>query len=449
MSERHDDRAGIAMAAGLYARGRRGPGRATALACVLLAWLAPAARGADEFRLRDGDRVLFYGDSITEQGLYTAIVETYVATRYPGLDVTSVNAGWSGDTVRGGAGGPADVRLARDVLPQRPTVMTIMLGMNDRVLSLGADGASDQQFLDGYAHLIGRVRADLPGARITALMPSPYDEVTRPPRPEGDNAVLVRFGRWIEGFAGDAGLGVADMNAPLVRVLERAKEVDPERAKGIIPDRVHPGLAGALVMAEQLLKAWDARPVVATVTIDTSGPAPAVSSAEHSSVSGLSAGEGLSWTQLDDALPLPFAAWARAEGDAPAVALVIRCSDMTAALNEQALRVAGLAEGRYALRIDDAPVGTFTGAELAAGVELGALATPMAAQAERVHALTFAHGAVHRARWRQVEVRLAGDDLPEKGTAVEALDGLEAALVARQHEAARPVPHRFELVPSR
>jgi hypothetical protein len=48
-----------------------------ALVCILLVGLASAARGGDGFHLRDGDRVLFYGDSITERGLYTAIVETY------------------------------------------------------------------------------------------------------------------------------------------------------------------------------------------------------------------------------------------------------------------------------------------------------------------------------------------------------------------------------------
>lgn len=348
---------------------------------VLLAGLAPAARGADGFRLRAGDRVLFYGDSITERGLYTAIVETYALTRYPGLDVAFVNAGWGGDTVRGGAGGTADVRLARDVLPHRPTVVTIMLGMNDRLAPPGAEGTSERGFAGGYEHLIRGVRARLPGVRVTALTPSPYDEVTRPPRPEGDNAVLVRFGRWIEDHAGGAGLDVADMNAPLVRVLERANGADPERARGIIPDRVHPGLAGALIMAGQLLRAWDARPVVAAVAIEASGAAPTVSSVEHSRVSELSAtGNGVSWTQLDGALPLPFAAWERAERDGPSVSLAIRYSDVTAALNAQPLRVTGLRGGAYTLRIDGAAVGTFTSTELAQDVNLAVLDTPMVAQ---------------------------------------------------------------------
>jgi hypothetical protein len=46
---------------------------------------------------------------------------------------------------------------------------------------------------------------------------------------------------------------------------------------------------------------------VAGVAIDASSTAPALSSVEHSRVSDLSAGDGVSWIQLDDALPLPFA----------------------------------------------------------------------------------------------------------------------------------------------
>jgi hypothetical protein len=327
--------------------------------------------------------------------------------------------------------------------------MTIMLGMNDRS---GTEETNERQFSSGYEHIISSVRARLTGVRVTVILPSPYDDVTRPPEPEGGgNATLARFGRWIEGYARETGLGVADANAPLVRVLERANGADPKRARDIIPDRVHPGLAGALLVARQLLGAWGARPLVAAVTIDASGPVPKASSVEHSRVSELSGkGSGsIGWIQLDDALPLPFAAWEKVERDGPSVALAIRCSDMTAALNEQPLRVIGLKEPSYALRIDGVAVGVFTSAELTAGVNLAALDTPMAAQAERVHELTLAHHAVHRARWRQIEVRLATYDLLEKKDASEALEALEAALVEQQREAARPGPRRFELVPSR
>ncbi len=83
------------------------------------------------FYLKDGDRVVFYGDSITEQRLYTTFVESYVLTRFPQLKVSFVHSGVGGDRVTGGWAGEIDLRLNRDVFAYRPTVMTIMLGMND------------------------------------------------------------------------------------------------------------------------------------------------------------------------------------------------------------------------------------------------------------------------------------------------------------------------------
>src|SRR5215469_6838860 len=93
--------------------------------------LASAAFGQGDFYLKDGDRVVFYGDSITDQRLYTTFTETYVITRFPWMKVSFVHSGWGGDRVTGGAGGPIDVRLPRDVFVYKPTVLTIMLGMND------------------------------------------------------------------------------------------------------------------------------------------------------------------------------------------------------------------------------------------------------------------------------------------------------------------------------
>ena len=86
---------------------------------VLAACLFPggthAQTDSSEFALHDGDRVTFYGDSITEQRQYTEDVEEYVLTRYPDWKVSFHNAGVGGDKVSGGWGGPIDLRLDRDV----------------------------------------------------------------------------------------------------------------------------------------------------------------------------------------------------------------------------------------------------------------------------------------------------------------------------------------------
>ena len=40
---------------------------------------------AGDFLIHDGDRVVFLGDSITEQRLYTTFIEAYALTRQPRL----------------------------------------------------------------------------------------------------------------------------------------------------------------------------------------------------------------------------------------------------------------------------------------------------------------------------------------------------------------------------
>src|ERR1700755_335857 len=98
---------------------------------VCIGFLTAVSAWPQAFALRDGDTVVFYGDSITDQRLYTTYAETYVVTRFPKRNISFVHSGWGGDRVTGGGGGPVDVRMNRDVIAYRPTVMTVMLGMND------------------------------------------------------------------------------------------------------------------------------------------------------------------------------------------------------------------------------------------------------------------------------------------------------------------------------
>jgi hypothetical protein len=80
----------------------------TSLALTLLAGLTPALRAEGPFAIKEGDRIVFYGDSITDQRLYTTFVETYIVTRFPTLNVTFVHSGWGGDRVTGGGGSIID-----------------------------------------------------------------------------------------------------------------------------------------------------------------------------------------------------------------------------------------------------------------------------------------------------------------------------------------------------
>ena len=408
----------------------------------LVAFVALQAR-TENFALKDGDRVVFYGDSITDQRLYTTFAETYVLTRFPKLNVSFVHSGWGGDRVTGGGGGPVDLRLRRDVIAYKPTVMTVMLGMND-----GSYRAFDEKIFDtyakGYQHIIDSVKAALPGIRITVIQPSPFDDVTQPPRFEGGyNAVLARYSQFVKELAGREKLTVADLNSPVVAALEKAKSTDAELAMKIIPDRVHPGPGGHLLMAAELLKSWQAPALVSAVEIDARSKK--VAETKKSSVSEMNAGDSVSWTQLDEALPMPV------DLNDPVVALAVKSSDFLQALNQQTLKVTGLGAANFELKIDDEALGSFTKEELAEGINLATLPTPMAKQAAEVHKLTLQHNSIHFQRWRQIQVPLADSKSPKVQKAVEdlmtALDEEEATVVKEQRTAAQPRRHQFQLAP--
>lgn len=406
---------------------------------ILVLLLALSALAQDAFFLKPGDRVVFYGDSITDQRLYTTFVETYVRTRYPKLDVSFVHSGWGGDRVTGGGGGPIDVRLRRDVQAYKPTVVTIMLGMND-----GRYRATDKAVFDWYATgfeaLVQQLKTLSPGVKIVGIRPSPYDEVTRAATVSGGyNTVLIQFGDFIQELAKREGLTVADLNAPVVTMLQKANATNAEVAQRIIPDRVHPGGSGHLIMAGALLKSWGASGVVSVVELDAATKKPA--RLVNTVVSNLSASDGLTWSQMDNALPMPVDL-----NDAP-TALAVKSAGFTETLNQQTLKVTNLKPGHYALRIDGQQVKVFSAAELAAGLDLTAVPTPMLKQANDVHAYTLKRTGIHNTRWRTIEVPMAGDALTKAQPAMDALDALDAELDAKQRAAAAPRARKYELIP--
>lgn len=399
---------------------------------------------AQDFALKDGDRVVFYGDSITEQRLYTTFTETYVVTRFPKMDVSFVHSGWGGDRVGGGGGGTIDLRLRRDVFAYKPTVMTIMLGMNDASYR-AFDEKIFATYSKGYEHIIDSVKSTLPGIRITAIQPSPFDDVTRAPNFEGGyNNVLIRYGQFVKELAEKEKLGVADLNTAVVAALQKANATDAELSKKTINDRVHPGPAGQLLMAAELLKAWKAPAIVSAVTLDAGSGK--VAESVRTKVSGVKTGAEVSWTQLDEALPMPI------DMNDPVIALAVKSSDFVQSLNQQPLKVTGLGAANYALKIDGSDVGSFSKEQLAEGINLATLPTPMAKQAADVHKLTLQHNNTHFQRWRQIEVNYAAEGKSAKmqraaKDLMAAMDEEETEQVKQQRAAAQPKPRQFQLTP--
>ena len=151
-------------------------------------------------------------------------------------------------------------------------------------------------------------------------------------------------------------------------MLKLAWRIKPKLASQIIPGRIHPSVAGQLVIAQALLKAWDAPSIVSTVAIN--GAVAKLIHAANTQVGDLNRRPGgLSWTQRDDSLPMPviglheswplFPSWniflppqPNPKFTNPVAALVNKLSGFTHELDREMLTVKGLPAPDYKLFID-------------------------------------------------------------------------------------------------
>src|SRR5207248_1489796 len=98
--------------------------------------------------------------------------------------------------------------------------------------------------------------------------------------------------------------------------------------------------------------------------------------------------------------------------------------------------------------IDGQTMGEFTKDQLAQGINLATLPTPMLKQANDVLNLTRLHNDLHFTRWRSVQVPHQDDLNAYLQVSMAALDRAEKEIVKQQRDAAQPKPHTYELAPS-
>jgi lysophospholipase L1-like esterase len=406
------------------------------VSCGMISPCLELAR-AQGFYLKAGDTVVLYGDSITQQDLYNQWVEFYTTTRFPSMRVHFYGAGVGGDRVTGGGGGTIDERLERDLFPHKPTVVTVMLGMNDGGYRTTTEEI-EATYTKGFEHLLESIRAHSPGARITLLGPSPYDEVTRPQMfPGGYNRVLLHFADLDRDLAQKFSATFIGLNSPVVSAIQRAQVIDPLIAKMLLPDRVHPDPVAHWVMAEALLKGWNAPALVASVTIDARAKKSV--DALNATIDQVERDErSLRWTATEQSLPLPF------NRDNVNDALLLQISDIQQQLNQEPLRVTGLDAGQYNLTIDGGLVGAFSADDLQKGINLADYKTPMFSQAQRVGWLISDRDQAYQIHLRMV---IRNADTGTQEGKPDLMDAFENSLEDAIYDAALPVPHKFSLTP--
>lgn len=404
----------------------------------VLGVFAPAA-GGQQFVVKDGDTVVFYGDSITAQRLYTRFAEEFVLTRYPSMTVHFVNAGVPGDTVYGGYAGVMAERVQRDVAANHPAHITVMLGMNDGGYVPESEKI-DAIFQKGYRELLERLHKAAPDASITLLTPTPYDEVTHGTEFPGYSQVIARNAEDVTGIeaqlsgAGDTSLSIVDVNHIVAGALMQAKQKFPQLAPLIIPDRIHPSETGHWILTTTLMSAWHVDPMVSSVVLN--GMSGQVAEKKRTTITQVEASDGsLKWTQLDEALPLPL------DLNNAMTPVLLQISDI-AEFDRLMMEVNALKPGQYELMIDGRQIAVFTSEELAHGVNLALYKTPMLDQARGIDWMLERRGTLDQASFI-LSAEVKGSETTS--TAEARLSQAQDELYTKVRKELPPKAHRFEL----
>jgi len=209
--------------------------------------------------LQQNDHVLFYGDSITDAGRraetnnnggmghgYASMIAGLLSARYPELGLTFTNRGISGNRIYDLAD-----RLRQDLLDLKPTVVSMLIGINDTWRRYDSDLLSPvEEFSACYRQILTTVGREL-GARLVIcepfLLPIPEDRARwredLDPRLHAIREIARDFQAIYVPY--DGLFAAAACRAPLAYWL---------------PDGVHPSQAGHAMMAEHwIASAWGGR----------------------------------------------------------------------------------------------------------------------------------------------------------------------------------------------
>lgn len=391
---------------------------------------------AGDFALKNGDTVVFLGDSITAARTYGKIIENYTLLRFPERKIRFINSGIGGDTAAGGL-----ERLERDVFAHQATVLTVAFGMNDIGWGVHADAEHRQAYLDAVRGIVSEcrkrgVRVWLCSAAITGADPN-----------TSETSFLQSM--CDEGMALSRSLGgeAIDVQRTMREIQKRVWKfnesiTDPEKKYSLhAADGVHLNDLGQLAMAYAILKGWNAPAEVSSCVIDASEGR--LLTASGCSISDIRRVEDrLEFTRLDQGLPFNYGLF---------FALHFAFVPVPSELNQYLLTVKNLPEGRYEVQADGRGVGTFPARQLSEGVNIASTTTsgwlpggPWNAQANVLLSLTSARGELGAAMTQsQLFLEQTGVTRDLAPAAAASNQHLEAA----QREAARPRPYRFVVRP--
>lgn len=206
--------------------------------------------------LEKGDKLVMIGDSVTDCGRsrpfgdgikgetgngYVSLVQAELTAFRPDLGIRVINTGTSGNTVR-----DLKDRWETDVIELKPDWLSIMIGINDVWRQFDAPFQKEKHvYLDEYTQTLDElVNITKPLVKGLVLMTPYYIE---PNAGDPMRAVMDRYGLAVRDIAKKYGTYFADTQAAFNKALVFIN------SNAFTWDRVHPNLAGHIILAREFL----------------------------------------------------------------------------------------------------------------------------------------------------------------------------------------------------
>lgn len=190
------------------------------------------------------DKVLFFGDSITQAGVKPGGYISLMKDRLPEQEL--IGAGIGGNKVY-----DLFLRLEDDVMIRKPDIVFIYVGVNDVWHKQSSQTGTDpDKFIAFYTALIKKMQTA--GIKIIVCTPAVIGE--RTDFSNAQDGDLNRYSQIIRDLASKYGCGLVDLRKAF---LEYNLKNNPEnKESGILTtDRVHLNQAGNQLVADLMLKA--------------------------------------------------------------------------------------------------------------------------------------------------------------------------------------------------
>ena len=290
------------------------------------------------FEFKDGDRVALIGNTFTERAQQYGYIESYVTAANPGKHVVFRNLGWSGDNVHGesrayfGSREDGFKHLVKYMNQVKPTVIVFAYGSN----AAFKGEAGMKEFVGGMERLIGEAKKTK--ARLVLVSPTPLEKISAAhPDQTKHNKKVSQYTLAVQELANKHGAAFVD----LFNYLQSKKG-------NLTYNGIHYTSKGYHAIAPIYAKQLGVKTQQWGLHLTVKGE---VRSAVGTSVKQMTRqGEtGLKFALLDDRLPN------------------VLLPNQTEVTDVRQIRVDGLPEGRYLLKIDGKEVGGGTAKDFAAG----------------------------------------------------------------------------------